>query len=54
MSVLLQNIGTGSITNMENFEARANIDHACLKTKKFEMENTFKLYNKMLERICES
>ncbi len=44
-----------SIFNMENFlEAKPNIDHAYLKTKKFEMENTFKLYNKMLERIYES
>ena len=44
-----------SIFNMENFlTAKPNIDHAYLETKKFEMENTFKLYNKMLERLYES
>ena len=44
-----------SIFNMENFlMAKPNIDHAYLETKKFEMDNTFKLYNEMIERLYES
>ena len=34
--------------------AKPNIDYAYLETKKFEMDKTFKLYNKMIERLYES